>query len=399
MKQSILYLEQQSWKGGAQQVLLSVLEALDEDFRPIVAFPDNGPFRAYLEERGIETLSYPLGSYRPGKKSLGEMLAFAWRSLWCTVRLAYIILTREVCLVYINGPRCLPSGVLAARLARRPVLFHLHIILTRRADALLASWFARLASKVVACSNAAGDSLLKFRPSLQSKTKVLYNPAPKLAAGVSPSSHRPHSPNTIGMVGRITEGKGHHILLDAVSMLDRKTRKACRLAIIGAPAPRSREDESYLGRLKAHAKGLGIEEQILWAGYQDDMEPFYQAMDVLVVPSVGTEGLPLVLLEAMQRGIPVIATNTGGTSEIVEHELNGLIVPAGDGVELATALNKMLNSPELYKRLSDGARATLDARFSPELFSLAMKCFALKLCPPSRRNQNPRRGTEVAKWE
>ncbi|MBZ5544184.1 MAG: glycosyltransferase family 4 protein [Acidobacteriia bacterium] len=399
MKRSILYLEQQSWKGGAQQVLLNVLNALGENFRPIVAFPDDGPFRAHLEKCGIETLTYPLGTYRPGRKSLGEMLAFAWRSLLCAVKLTYFILSRNVCMVYINGPRCLPSGVLAARLARRPAIFHLHIIFSRRADVFLASWFARLASKVVACSNAAADSLLKVRPSLQSKTEVLYNPVPKLAAGVSPLPNRPHKPMTIGMVGRVTEDKGHHILIDAISKLEPRIRESLRLTIIGAPAPRSPEDDSYLARLKAHTNSLGIDEQVVWAGSQADMEPFYQPMDVLVVPSVGTEGLPLVLLEAMPRGIPVIATNTGGTSEIVLHEVNGLVVSPGNEGELAGALSRMLSSPLLYQQLSSGARATVDARFAPELFSMAIRSFALELCPPARTTQILPRGAEVCKWE
>jgi glycosyltransferase involved in cell wall biosynthesis len=397
MKQSILFLEQQSWKGGAQQVLLSVLDALREGFRPIVAFPDDGAFRSQLQDRGIETLTYPLGAYRPGKKSWGEIFSFAWRSLMCTVKLTRIILARNVCMVYINGPRCLPSGVLAACLARRPALFHLHIILTRSADILLVAWFARLASKVVACSNAAAGSLLKARPSLRSKTKVLYNPAPKAPQEIVPFPERPHAHLTIGIVGRITEGKGHHVLIDAVSKLDPKIRKSCRLVIIGAPAPKSPEDDSYFARLKAHAKTLGIEEQIFWAGYQDDMQPYYQSMDVLVVPSVGTEGLPLVVLEAMQRGIPVIATNTGGISEIVEHEVNGLVVPPGNAGEMTGALSRMLSSPILYQRLSAGARVTLDGRFSLELFSLAMKSFALELCPPARTTQILHQGAEVGK--
>ncbi len=398
MKRAILYLEQQSWKAGAQQVLLNILSALGGDFRPIVAFPDEGPFRAQLEKRGIETLTYPLGTYRPGKKSFGEMLTFAWRLFPCTLRLIHIILTRDVCMVYINGPRCLPSGVLAAQFTRRPALFHLHNTLSRRAEVLLASWFARLASKVVTCSKATADSLLKVRSSLQSKTKVLYNPAPKLPQGI-PSSARPHVPIAVGMVGRITEGKHHHVLFDAVSRLEPQIRKSCRLVIIGAPAPRSPEDDSYLARIKAHAKTLGINEQILWAGYQADMEPFYESMDILVVPSVGTEGLPLVVLEAMQRGIPVVTTNTGGTSEIVEDEVNGLVVPAGNAEELAGALSRMLSNPRLYQQLSASARATLDARFSPELFSLEMKSFVLELCPPAPTIHILHRGAGVGKWE
>lgn len=202
---------------------------------------------------------------------------------------------------------------------------------------------------------------------------------------------------SVGIVGRITEGKGHHVLIDAISILAPRIRNSLQLTIIGAPAPRSSGDESYLARLKAHAKSLGLEGQIVWKGYHDDMELIYHSMDVLVVPSVGTEGLPLVVLEAMQLGIPVIATNTGGTSEIVEDEKNGLMIPAGNAEELAKAVAKLQSSPHLYERLSSGARATLNARFSPELFSLAIKSFALELCPPEGTTQILHRGVEAGR--
>lgn len=105
----------------------------------------------------------------------------------------------------------------------------------------------------------------------------------------------------------------------------------------------------------------------------------------------------MVVLEAMQRGIPVIATDTGGTSEVVEHEVNGLVVPAGNVGELAAALSRMLSSPRLSQQLSAGARATLDGRFNPELFSLAIRSFAFDLCPPLWTTQILHRGAEVVK--
>ncbi|HLY59167.1 MAG TPA: glycosyltransferase family 4 protein [Terriglobia bacterium] len=397
MNRSVLILEQQSWKGGAQQVLLNVLGALGKDFRPVVAFPGDGPFRDRLQDDGIETLTYPLGTYRPGKKSWGEMLAFAWRTVVCTLKLIQIILSRKICMVYINGPRCLPSGVMAARLTGRPTLFHLHNVLTRPAETLLVSWFAQRACKIIACSNAAAESLLKSRPGIKSRISILYNPAPELPLGKSVSTSRPHTPIELGVVGRITEGKGHHVLIDAISKLAPRIGKSIQLTIVGAPARQSSEDESYLVRLKAHAKSLELDKQIVWAGYQHDVEPFYQSMDVLAVPSVGTEGLPVVVLEAMQRGIPVIATNTGGISEIVQNEMNGLTVPSGDSEELAKALVRLQSNPALFERLSSGARATLNPRFSPELFSLAIRRVVLELCPPARTTQVLHRDAEVGK--
>ena len=116
MKPPILFLEQQGTRAGAQRVLAEAVLALEDECLPLVAFPEDGPFAAELRRRGIETLLYPLGHYSSGAKSLADMLAFPPRSLYCGLQLARTISRRQVQLVYINGPRCLLAGVLAARL-------------------------------------------------------------------------------------------------------------------------------------------------------------------------------------------------------------------------------------------------------------------------------------------
>jgi hypothetical protein len=123
MKPTILFLEQQSWRAGGQRVLEVVLDALRDDFSLLVAFPDDGPFATQLRRHAVETLTYPLGRYRSGEKSLREKLEFGVRSLACAIGLARTIRQKRVRLVYINGPRALPAGVLAARLTRTQCFF------------------------------------------------------------------------------------------------------------------------------------------------------------------------------------------------------------------------------------------------------------------------------------
>src|SRR5579863_4422456 len=102
MRPAILFLEQQSWRSGAERVLEEVLRAAEEEFHPIVAFPEEGPFVAELGRRNIETVFYPLGRFRAGPKSLADMLVFPLRSLRCALWLAKFIRKRNVGLVYIN---------------------------------------------------------------------------------------------------------------------------------------------------------------------------------------------------------------------------------------------------------------------------------------------------------
>src|SRR5215471_6922126 len=175
MRKGIVFLEQQSWLGGAQRVLEATLAAVRDDYDAVVAFPDDGPFRSSMEDRTLTTLDLPIGNYRSGQKRIFEMIEFAFRSLYCSFKLASFIRRRQMDLVYVNGPRCLPAGVIAAWLTGRPVIFHLHLILTRRIDVLLVSLFARRVCQIFVCCQAAAEPLAHHH-GLARKLQVLYNP-------------------------------------------------------------------------------------------------------------------------------------------------------------------------------------------------------------------------------
>jgi glycosyltransferase involved in cell wall biosynthesis len=92
---------------------------------------------------------------------------------------------------------------------------------------------------------------------------------------------------------------------------------------------------------------------------RDAMPALYASHDIFVFPSL-VEGMPLTLLEAMAGAMPVVTTNTCGMSDLIDHEANGLLVPAADAVALAKAIERLRNSPELRRDL--GLRAQETAR-------------------------------------
>ncbi len=402
MKQRILFLDQQSWRGGAQRVLEEVLDALKGEFVPLVAFPEDGPLLFQLRQRDIETLTYSLGRYRAGQKSLSETISLAARTLYCGFHLARRIIQQNVRLVYINGPRCLPSGVLAARMTGRPSLFHLHLILTRKTDIILTARAAQYVNRILACSAAAAEPLLSANPQLTSVTRVVYNPAlnqqsvrPLAPLTSTPGVRfRPSARHVVGMVGRITAAKGQHLLLRAAAQL-RGPLRDLQLIFVGAPAPGSREDASYRHFLEAEARALGLEAMVLWAGYQADLGPYYSAFDVLLLPSTVSEALPLVAMEAMQWGVPVIASRIGGIPEIVRHGVNGLLFPPGDERALAKSLERILRDPALRARLGAGARASVDERFSRENFRSTIRRIVSELSAPVQTRETKRRAEEI----
>jgi len=397
MKKTILFLDQQSWVGGAQRVLESVLASLGTEFDPIVAFPNHGPFRTALNERGIETLTIPIGIYQSGKKSWLEMAAFVVRSVLCGFRAAVIIRRRRVSLVYINGPRCLPAGVIASWLTGRPSLFHLHLILTRKAEVLLTTFLLRQVPQIVACSRAAAKSFLNEDVRLSGKTEVLYSPVSGPFISVSERQTAPHF--TVGIVGRITEVKGHHVLLQAAGKLPPEIRARIRILIVGAPEPNSRPDGRYADDLRAIALQYGLQESIVWTGYQPDPGPLYALMDVLVHPALWAEAMGLVILEALQRGIPVIASRIGGIPEIIDDGTNGLLVPSGDSEALSQALAHFIDNGALRQRLQEGARAGVDARFTLQNFSPRIRFLVRRLCDVANPAETKTTDEEFAAWK
>jgi glycosyltransferase involved in cell wall biosynthesis len=387
MKKAILFLEQQSWLSGGQRMLQTVLDTLVEEYEPVVAFPADGPFRRKLAERNIETLTVPLGFYQTGTKSRSEMLAFAGRSLLCALKLVTVIRRRDIELVYINGPRCLAAGVLAARLTGRPSLFHLHLTLTRRAEIFLVTRLAHHVSTILACSEASAASLVNADQRLASKTHVLYNPVAERVGEVSSvtEGQRPSSNPSVfslGVVGRITKPKGQRVFLNALGRLSPELKNRIRVIFVGAPSPDDREDLNYKQRLEECAVQFNLQTKVEWAGYQKTVSPFYRAMDALVHPSLvqSGEAMPLAVLEALQHGVPVIASRTGGIPEVVRHGANGLLVPPGDEVALARALERFLRDASLRARLRTGAQSNLDDRFSLENFNSKVHEQIWELC-------------------
>jgi glycosyltransferase involved in cell wall biosynthesis len=403
MKKTILFLDQQSWLGGGQRVLEAVLDSLWEEFEPIVAFPNQGPFRARLDEKGIETLTISIGDYRSGPKSWMEMVAFAFRSLLCGLKLAAVIRRRQVALVYINGPRCLPAGVFATRLTGRPCLFHLHLVLTRKLEALLTAQLARHVSRIVACSRAAAQSLLDENPRLSVKTEVLYSPVP---SPVRPISERTHGKPpelipyfTVGIVGRVTEVKGHHVLLKAAGNLQPAIRDRMRILIVGAPAPASTADLQYAGELRRLALRCGLQESVVWTGYEADPGRWCSSMDVLAHPALCAEAMGLVILEALQSKVPVIAARIGGIPEIVDDGVNGLLVTPGDENALSQALARFIDDGSLRERLQAGARSSLDDRFTLRTFSPKIRMLIRRLCDLPDSDEKKAAGEESAVWK
>lgn len=155
-------------------------------------------------------------------------------------------------------------------------------------------------------------------------------------------------------VGRLSPEKGHRYLLQALADL---VRTIPRVVLVLLGEGRRRVE------LEKQATELGVDRQVIFAGFKKDIRPWIQACDLLVNPSL-TEGTPNVVLEAMALGTPVIATAVGGVPDLVEHLLSGVLVPPGDSTALAAAIHGIFCSPADRLHLAQNAQKRL-LRYSP----------------------------------
>lgn len=170
-----------------------------------------------------------------------------------------------------------------------------------------------------------------------------------------------HKEKIILFVGRLIPLKGCHILIEAISRLHRSDL-LYKLIIIG--------DGPEKEPLKELANRLKVLSFIHFIGKQNRkaLLSYYAEADLLVLPSMPynnqTEGLGVVLLEAMAAGVPVIGSNTGGIPDIIEDRVNGLLFPPGDPDALAEAIIWILSDPELTNRIRKMAYSTVKEGFS-----------------------------------
>lgn len=167
---------------------------------------------------------------------------------------------------------------------------------------------------------------------------------------------RPHRCEML-FLGQIVERKGIAVLVDALPLVSADVD----VMIVGGDW----EEEPFARHIRDRVKRLGLGDRIWLSNYRTDVQSLLTRCDILVVPS-SQDTLPRVVIEAMLSGVTVVATAVGAIPSLIDHGVNGLLVQPGDPRALADAINRLVESPPLRKRLGLAGRARADAQLGPE---------------------------------
>jgi len=335
--------------GGAEQVVIRLAAGLDRRrFEPLICCLDErGSFAAQAEQAGIEVVAL-------GKR--GPLDAGA------AYRLARLLRSRRIQVVHTHLWGGNVWGRLAALWARAPTIVtsehnldtwkNLHHLLIDRA-------LAPATTRLVAVSQQVRE-FYEARGVGRGRWHVIYNgvdtrlvPARGRGAAFRDLGLGGGAP-VVALIGRLVPAKAPDVFLRAVA------RAAVRLPALRALVV---GDGPLRSELEGEAQRLGLAGRVIFTGLRKDVPELLAGLDAVLFSSV-REGLSLTMLESMAAGVPVIATEVGGTPELITHGRTGLLVPPGQPERLAQALVGLLEDPAGSAAIREAARTRVEERFS-----------------------------------
>lgn len=364
---------------GADISLLHSLETLDrEKFCPLVLLPEDMPqgmLTPELERLGVEYSFVRLGILRRKYLTLRSALPFVLDFATGVTQVRSIVRRRRASVVYVNTIVA-ASGALGGRLAGVAVLWHVHEMLSysRPVRWALLQMLGLCADRILCVSKAVLRSLTIDKPSLKSKCSVLYNAVAStrdVPTVIPLRQELQIGKNTclVGMVGRVTYWKGHEVLAEAASHIMREHPDTHFVAVGSYFA----DESHYLDRVRSVVQEAGVGDHFHLLEYRTNVTDVYRSLDVFVLPSVKPEPFGRVTVEAMMQGCCVVGTDHGGTCELIQDGVTGLLVRPSDPKALAEAVSTVLRNPSLREQMGVAAAAYAKKNFSLTAYGSAMQ--------------------------
>lgn len=296
---------------------------------------------------------------------LKGMAAADWLvTLKNAVWLAAFIRRHRIDLLHLNNGFLPWEALLAARMTGVPCIVHLRDFQLDRGR--VQPWVARVVSRVIAVSDAVGASL-RGTPMPPERIVTVYDPVDvEEVDRAAPARDRVRAKHgigedevAVGIFGRVIPWKGQREFVDA-AIVAMRSDQHLRAVIVGDESDGSRD---YFDGIRRTIDESGLAHRFVLAGYQESVEEYYAAMDVVVHASITPEPFGMVVPEGMAAGCAVIAADAGGPREVVTHGVDGLLVPPGDVAALSAAIVEVARDPARRRRMGEAARRTVMERF------------------------------------
>jgi len=366
---TVCFLNASGQPGGGEIALAQLASAVPG--AKVVLF-EPGPAEDLLRSKGLPVELHLLPeSVRSVKKESGfEGPRVAWAVLAHAWSLSRKLRGFDV--VHCNNQKAWVVGAIASFLARRPVVWHLHDILSTehfsRAKIRLGVGLSKLLNAKVIANSQASAAAFVAQGGNADRLEVLYNPVDptpfreaKPIEGLRQELGIPEGEPIWGVFSRLASWKGQHVAIEALSRLRRG-----HLLLVGAPFF---GEEPWEAKLRLQVRELGLEGRVHFLGFRKDIPRLLASIDGAIHASTLAEPFGLVILEAQLAGKPVVASAAGGALEIVEHGVTGWLVPPSDPAALADVLLRWIEHPSEVALIGRNSSGTASAKFDLQRLS------------------------------
>lgn len=363
-KKKLLLLHSSNDLYGASKIFLQLIDLfISKDFNVHVVLPEKGKLDDYLNKKDITVSYHELGVLR--KKYLNPLglINRAVANIKAIAFLSNYIKDHSIDLVYTNTSTILSGGI-AAKKNGIPSLFHIHEIPTgnKLYEFLSGKIVNRYSSKILTVSNSVKKYWLKNID--DNKIERIYNGIIFSKTDSLNKIDRDQDDFVITSVARIIPYKGHGYLIDIANELIKKSTKF-KFLIVGDTLS---SYVSYEKSVKQKVKDLGLENQIKFLGFRNDVSSILKQSDLFIHPAIAPDPLPTVLFESLHNDLPTVATNLGGAIEILDKGNNGLLIPYNDSKKAADLINEYCANTKLQKKHLENSKKNFKINFSSESF-------------------------------
>jgi glycosyltransferase involved in cell wall biosynthesis len=349
---------------GSGRALVDAAAHLDPgEFQPEIILPAPGDLAAEAARAGVAWSVEPnpevslAGAHplaRPGLAA--RRVGYVWR-------LARRLRAGRFQLACVNTTASVFAG-LAARLARLPVLWRVHEVLDNPSRATRAKmWIVEHLSTGIMYDSATGERCFPA-PRVPHRLVMRNHVNPK---AFGPWRRKPETVASLGIQPGETvivangpfPRKGADVFLAAAATVTGRSERPLRFVLLGPETP---EHADFCRRLRAEADRPPLRGRVTFAGLRRDVADILACSDIFVSPS-RNEAWPIIILEAMATGLPVVATRVGDCADMLDGGRRGLLVPPGDAQALAGAIEQIIAQPEEARKRAQAATEWISQTF------------------------------------
>jgi len=370
---NILIVNQSAELYGADKAILELIENYPQGYNPIVVLHEEGPLKELLEKKGIEVVKCSVIKVKRGILTPRFFLQLPFEVLKSFLTIKKHLKGRKIDLIHSNATSVF-IGAFYAYFFRIKHLWHVHeiIIHPKKVSEAYPKIVNFLSDHVIFNSLATAKHFLSICPKLEKKSCIIHNGQNRICSFSNESRFSIRKNEfkineqtiAIGLIGRISRIKGQFVLLESFKILVSKYDNL-HLVFIGSVAA---GQEPILISLKSQINDLQLSDKVSIIDFKENIWPYYDALDIVTVPSVEPESFGLVATEAMLSSKPVVASRIGGLQEIVEDGMSGYFFEPGNVQELATQIEKLIKSPDTMNTMGKFGLNRVEKEFNTNKF-------------------------------